>query len=405
MTDAMIASARFNVSNQDLRQDQDQQQPEQHQFNSFKGLYIGSALIDHLNLVDPNQEYWFYIADYINSFPYSQSFFETVFPFYMGSHITENELTAFYQVEFCQCVEFFQMNHPDWNEYSQSECLQHFKDAIEHYADESGDYSTLVYRMYQTTPPTLEKPHFSVYQERHVEETNEYQERFLGVGYFADVDGFTVPHYNQMGTNGPFGYAKRFNLQIHLEQLLANETMNSLDDVHDVADIHFYTRKTGVTIEFSFHTDPETHVQTRFLCNSDDELFLFEESFQREKEEKRVEKIRKEEKRKRKLEEEKRQRQILKRKMEIQRIHQTQQYHTISTDDWIRSASQAFRPDAPSVIEIQARFASQSILPFQNLDTVPRVNPTDYREPLPHYNEDDEIESYDLASHLRSESI
>lgn len=83
--------------------------------------------------------------------------------------------------------------------------------------------------------------------------------------------------------------------------------------------------------------------------------------------------------------------------MEIQRIHQTQQYHTISTHDWIRSASQAFRPDAPSVIEIQARFASQSILPFQNLSLpvpLPHVNPTDYREPLPHYNEEDEIESY-----------
>ena len=84
-----------------------------------------------------------------------------------------------------------------------------------------------------------------------------------------------------------------------------------------------------------------------------------------------------------------------------------QQYHTISTDDWIRNRSQAFRPDAPSVIEIQARFASQSILPFQILNLpvpLPRVNPTDYREPLPHYNEEDEIESY-KSDLLRSESI
>jgi hypothetical protein len=260
--------------------------------------------------------------------------------------------------------------------------------------------------MYQTTPPTLEKPHFSVYQESHVEETNEYLGRFLGVGYFADVDGFTVPHHSQMGTNGPFGYAKRFNLQMHLEQLVANETMNSLDDVQNVADIHFYTRKTGVDIEFAFHTDPETLIQTRFLCNSDDELFLFEDSFQREKEEKRFEKIRKDEEWKRKFEEEKRQKQILKRKMEIQRIHQMQQYHTISTDDWIRSTSQAFRPDTPSAIEIQVRFASQSILPFQNLGPVPRVNPTDYREPLPHYNEEDEIETEPYYSEfLRSENL
>jgi hypothetical protein len=237
--------------------------------------------------------------------------------------------------------------------------------------------------MHESTPQTLEKPHFSVYQQRYVEETNEYLERFVGVGYFANVDGVTVPHHNQMGTNGPFGYAKRFNLQMHLDQLVANETANSLDDIYD-AGFHFYTRKTGVDIKFAFHTDPETLVQTRFLCNSDDELFLFEESFQREKEEKRIQKIRKEEEMRKKFEEEKRQRQMLK-------IHRTRQYRTTSNEDWVRRTSQAFRPDAPSVIEIQAIFASQSILPFQNLNLpVPRVNPTDYRDPLPHYNEKDE---------------
>ena len=395
----MIASNRFNVPDQELHQEEQQQQhqeqhqeqPEQPQFNSFKGLYIGPSLIDHLNLIDPNQEHWFYIAEYINSFPYSKSFFETVFPFYMGSHISDDELIAFYQNEFCECVEFFQMNHPDWNEYSNSACLQHFKDAIENYIDDSGDYSDISYRMHESTPQTLEKPHFSVYQQRYVEETNEHLERFVGVGYFANVDGFTVPHRNQMGTNGPFGYAKRFNLQMHLEQLVSNETMNSLDDVHYVPDFNFYTRKTGVDIKFAFHTDPETLVQTRFLCNSNDDLFLFEESFQREKEEKCVEKIRKEEEMRKKFEEEKRQRLMLKRKMEIGQIHRTRQYRTTSNEDWVRRISQAFRPDAPSVIEIQAIFASQSILPFQNLNLpVPRVNPTDYRDPLPHYNENDE---------------
>ncbi len=408
----MIPGNRFVIPDQDLHQEHQEQQPEQPQFNSFRGLYIGSALIDHLNSVDPNQEYWFYVADYINSFPYSQSFFETVFPFYMGSHITENELTAFYQANFCECVEFFQMNHPDWSEYSNSECLQHFKDAIEHYADDSEYYSDVSYRMHQTTPPTLEKPHFSVYQERHVEETNDYQERFVGVGYFANVDGLTIPYRNQMGANGPFGYSQRFNLQMHLDQLIANESMNSLDDVRDVPDLHFYTRKNANNVEFAFHTDPETHVQTRFLCNENDDLFLFEESFQRAKEQKRIEKIRKDEELRKKFEEEKRQRQILKRKMEIQRIHQTQQYRIISTDDWIRSTSQAFRPDAPFAIEIQARFASQSILPFQNIslplpsvNPFPSVNPTDYREPLPHYNEEDEIESSYKSDLLRSESV
>ena len=407
---AIIASARFNVSDQDLRQDQDQQQPEQHQFNSFKGLYIGSALIDHLNSVDPNQEYWFHVADYINSFPYSQSFFETVFPFYMGSHIAESELTAFYQANFCDCVEFFQMNHPDWSEYSNLECLQHFKDAILHYADDSEYYSDISYRMHQTTPPTLEKPHFAAYQERYVEETNDYQERFVGVGYFANVDGLTIPYRNQMGANGPFGYSQRFNLQMHLDQLLVDNdgrgNSNPLEIDETTTTIHFYTRKNANNVEFAFHTDPETQIQTRFLCNDNDDLFLFEESFQRAKEEKRLQKIRKDEELRKKFEEEERQRKILKRKMEIQRIHQTQQYRTISTHDWIRSASQAFRPESPSVIEIQARFASQSILPFQNISLpLPSVNPTDYREPLPHYNEEDEIESSYTSDLLRSESV
>lgn len=403
-TTTMIASNRFHVPDQE----QQPEQPEQPQFNSFKGLYIGSALIDHLNSVDPNQEYWVYVAEYINSFPYSKSFFETVFPFYMGSHVTENELTAFYQTNFCDCVEFFQMNHPDWSEYSESECLRHFKDAIEHYIDDSGDYSDITYRMYQTTPPTLEKPHFSVYQERYLESTNEYQERFVGVGYFANVDGLTIPYRNQMGTNGPFGYSQRFNLQMHLDQLVANETANSLDDIHEVADLHFYTRNNANNVEFAFHTDSETLVQTRFLCNSNDDLFLFEESFQRVKEEKRIEKIRKDEEMRRKFEEERlekiRKDEEMKRKfeeekikMEIEQIHRTRQYRTTSNEDWVRRTTRAFRPDDPSVIEIQAMFAaaSQSILPFQNHNLpVPRVNPTDYRDPLPHYNEEDEVSDF-----------
>jgi hypothetical protein len=395
----MIPGNRFVIPDQDLHQDhQDQQQPDQPQFNSFRGLYIGPALIDHLNSVDPNQEYWFNIADYINSFPYSKSFFETTFPFYMGSHIRENELVAFYQTDFCECVDFFQMNHPDWSEYSESECLQHFKDAIEHYADECENYSSLVYRMFESTPPTLEKPHFSVYQERYVEETNEYQERFIGVGYFSNVDGQTIPHRNQMGTNGPFGYSQMFNLQMHLDQLVANESMNSLDDVREVPNLHFYTHKIANNVEFAFHTDPETFVQSRFLCNENDDLFLFEESFQREKEEKRIERVRKEVERVRKEEEKKKKYEEEKRKREMEMKQREERQRNISTDEWLRSTSQAFRTDTPLYMEIQARLASQSILPFQHVNLpLPVVNPTDYREPLPHYNEDEEDE---VESHL-----
>ena len=107
MMTAMIASNRFidpdqDLPDQDLHQEQQQRSEPLQQFNSFKGLYIGSSLINHLNSIDPNQEIWYFISDYINSFPYSKSFFESVFPFYMGSHVTGNELTAFYQGELCQ---------------------------------------------------------------------------------------------------------------------------------------------------------------------------------------------------------------------------------------------------------------------------------------------------------------
>jgi hypothetical protein len=92
--------------------------------------------------------------------------------------------------------------------------------------------------------------------------------------------------------------------------------------------------------------------------------------------------------------------------MEIEQIHRTRQYRTTSNEDWVRRTSRAFRPDDPSVIEIQAMFDSQSILPFQNLNLpVPHVNPTDYRDPLPHYNEEDEVSDFYYSDFFRSGSI
>lgn len=75
---------------------------------------------------------------------------------------------------------------------------------------------------------------------------------------------------------------------------------------------------------------------------------------------------------------------------ERERERMSSMRNTVTTDEWFRSTSHASRPDTYSMIDIQVRFASQSILPFQNLDIpVPRANPTDYREPQSDYNDEE----------------
>jgi hypothetical protein len=369
-------------------QDQDQNDDD-HRFNSFHGLYIGSELINHMNMVDPEQIYWPYVVNYINSFPFSSFFFNRCFPFYMGSNVSEMEVIAFYQTHFCDFVNFFQMNHPDWNEYERTQCLEHFKVALELFLDDEENGESIDYRANETTPRTLEKPHFKVYEGDYSEDDHRYVEQFVGVGYFADVNGVTTSRYMQLGEHGPYGCIK-FNLQRHFQELEESEQTSS--------QYHFYLTNGK---PFDFHIDEETKTQTRFLNNSDDELFLFEESFQREKEE-----IRKQQEEMRKKEEEKAKKYYeaqLQLKALMDKNRRLQQ--NVSLNDYIRNTSQAFRPDAPSMIEIQMLFASQPILPFQHLGLpVPRANPTDYRDPLPHYNEEDEIEFY-KSDLLRSESL
>ena len=355
--------------------------------------------MNHLNIVDPQRFYWHYTTDYINSFPFSTYFFNRCFPFYMGSNVSEMELIAFYQTHFCDFVNFFQMNHPDWNEYERTECLQHFKVALELFLDDYNIEESIDYRVNQTTPRTLEKPHFEVYEGEYSEDDNRYVEHFVGVGYFANVNGVTTSNYMQLGEHGRNGCIK-FNLQRHFQELEENRPSHELEESQRTSSQFQFYLQNGKP--FDFHIDEETKMQTRFLNNSDDELFLFEESFQREKEE-----IRKKQEEIRKKEEEKAKKYyesqlMLKALMDKNRRLQ----QNVSLNDWIRSSSQAFRPDAPSVIEIQVRFASQSILPFQNLSLpVPRVNPTDYREPLPHYNEEDEVPEFYYSELLRSETV
>lgn len=223
-----MSAARFQVSDQD-------NQDEVFSFNSFKGTYIGHDLLGHLTVIDPHRVHFDFVTDYIGAFPESKYFFEYSFPFYMGSHVTQHELVSFYEEQYCQFVEIFQMDHPDWHDYTNAECLSHFKTALHEYVNDIDDddyYSNSIgQNMHQMTTNTLERPHFSVHAANNG--------IFVGFGYFSNVDGETSAVYRQMGQHGPFGYdGVRFNLKNYLR-----ERESARDDVE------FYLRGN---IKFEF---------------------------------------------------------------------------------------------------------------------------------------------------------
>lgn len=354
-----MSAARFQVSDQAQAA---VNQGEELGFNSFKGTYIGHDLSGHLIEIDPHSVHFDFVSDYINAFPESKYFFETTFPFYMGSNVTQDELVSFYEDSYCKFVAFFQMNHPDWHDYTNAECLSHFKTTLHEYVndidDNDGDddyYSNSIgQNMHQMTPNTLERPHFSV----HVANNG----NFIGYGYFSNADGKTTAFYRQIGQHGPFGYdGVRFNLENYLR-----ERESARAD-----DVEFYLRGN---IKFKFDIDGSRHTCDYDVARADDNVlqvpetayFLFEKSHQCEKKQNKQNRTKKIEER-------------------------VRESRVFTVEDWIKNMSQVFRPNAPSMIEIQSKFASEPILPFQYLGLpVPRANPTDYREPLPHYNEDDE---------------
>ena len=363
-----MTTTRFQVpqENQDNQDNQDNQLNID-SFNSFKGTYIGDDLMGHLLVVDPEQTHWVYTVDYINSFPETQCFFELCFPFYMGSHVTDNELLGVYQTHYCDFVEFFQMNHPDWREYTNAECLQHFKDAFVIYTNDDDVYSNVSRRMEQTTPQTLEKPHFSVF----ATDDDINSELYIGVGYFSNLRGDTTAFSRQVGRNGPFGYTgERFNLEKYLRGRYDYENGGDRLDV----ELNFYLESGSVRgVRFNFDDIDDS----RYVCSDDHPFdinnilaiqgtyFLFEKTHQAEKTKKMKEIKKKKEKLEKELKLLKRERERDLRERERERI--LSMHNTFTTDDWVRSTSQAFRPNTPSMIDIQVRFASQSILPFQNL--------------------------------------
>ena len=347
----------------DMQQLAQQQDQDQDQENLFRGLYIGSDLASHIESIDPNVECWMYYREYVNSFTFSKHFFQTCFPFsYMSSHTTPLEFLDIYHNQFCEFVISFQLNHPDWAEYTETECLQHFKDCLAAFIETDSEWS-YTNDTNIATPQTLEKPHYEAYEYIEVAES-EFVKSYVGSGYFQNVFNDYVPSHRRMGDFGPHGCPK-FNLETYFA-------------AHD-DDAHHY----GLCLNnknkdsFDFCTDGDTNTLTQTRLSHTGKRFLFEDSFQNEKNEIRREKERKEEKYKQQIK-------------EIQLLNERVQAlsRALSRDNWVRTSSQAFRIDTPAGIEVQVRFASASILPFQNLNLpMPApVNASDYREPINDYN-------------------
>jgi hypothetical protein len=219
--------------------------------------------------------------------------------------------------------------------------------------------------MEQTTPQTLEKPHFSVF----ATDDDIDSELYIGVGYFSNIRGETTALSRQVGRNGPFGYRSGgFNLENYLRQRESGDRLDVDGNRLDL-ELNFYLERGSVRgVRFNFDDiDDSRYVVDDHPFDINNILaiqgtyFLFEKTHQAEK----TKKMKEIKKKKEKLEKEL---QLLKRERQL-REHErmSRMRNTVTTDDWVRSTSQAFRPDAPSTIDIQVRFASQSILPFQNL--------------------------------------
>jgi hypothetical protein len=258
----------------------------------FKGTYIGDGpLATHLEEIDPELEIFQGVRDYIGSFPFTKEYFSRVYPFYNGSKVSEGMVHTIYESSFITFVKMFKLNHPDWNDYSNDECLQHFIDFIQlnpdpteyHFEqnEEDNDSHMFYYHDLNRTPPTHEKPHFRAYE---IEYSTDgygyggyYGENYAGSGYFRNVNGEDVLSERQMGIWGPNGI-QRFHLYDRialLERFHEGENLNFLPSIQlRLAD--------GTPFDISIDTSEERN-HMRFIENDTDDLFLFEESLQNER--------------------------------------------------------------------------------------------------------------------------
>jgi hypothetical protein len=270
----------------------------------FKGIYIGNEyfLVEHLEEIDPSSELFpGGVRDYIGAFPFTKEYFNRVYPFYSGSKVSEGIIHTIYESSFITFVKMFQLNHPDWSEYSNDECLQHFINFIElnpdpteyhfEYDEEDQRSHMFYYHDLNRTPPTHEKPHFRAYEIEYSTDGNHgyYGENYTGSGYFRDVNGEDVPFNRQMGIWGSNGI-QRFHLYNRIALLEQHQHHENDEYINSLPSIQL---RLSDGTPFDMSIDPsEDKSHMRFIENENDDLFLFEESFQNERQQRRLEKLR-----------------------------------------------------------------------------------------------------------------
>jgi hypothetical protein len=380
----------------------------------FRGIYVGTdhPLSDYITHVDndPHESRMFLGArDYIAAFPFTREYFSRVYPFYNGSKVSEGTLYTIYETSFITFVQMFKLNHPDWNEYSNDECIQHFiefiklnPDPTEYHVERNEDYNEshrFYYHDLNQTPPTHEKPHFDAYE---IEYSNngEYAENYAGSGYFKNANGEDVPFNRQMGIWGPNGM-RRFHLYNRIALL---ERSRNGEDVDFLPSIQLRLTN-GTPFDISIDLSEEKN-HARFIENESDELFAFEESLQNEKRELRLAKLRQYEAELRQRQEDEalfqRRRQQKKEKEEkmiqfknrasqkkIEKQRREKELFEIQMTRWSNFNASAYI-DHPATIEMVQKF-SAPLEPFvyQNLP-IPIALPHEYRNPVPIIDDGDD---------------
>ena len=386
------------------QQEEQRQRREPEPDHLFKGVYIGDGpLAEHLEEIDPDSLCFQGVRDYIMAFTHTQEYFSRVYPFYNGSKVSESTIFKIYESSFVVFVKMFKLNHPDWSEYSNDECLDHFIEFIklnpdpEEYIRQGvdGDSCVFYYHDLNRTPPTHEKPHFHAYEIEYSTESDHgnngyYNEYYSGSGYFRDANGEEVPFNRQIGIWGPNGI-RRF----HLYNRIALVERYRGDD-RDLDFLPSIQLRLSDGTPFDISIDPsEEKNHARFIENENDDLFLFEESLQNERRERRLEKLRQLEQHYRQLEQERQQYEKMmqfknrKSQKKIEKQRQVRELFDNQMTQWANFNASAYT-NHPATIEMAQKF-SAPIEPFvyRNLP-IPISLPHEYRNPVPIIDDDDE---------------
>ena len=374
----------------------------------FRGIYMGTdySLSNYLEQVDedPNSPQMYVSArDYIHAFQLTKEYFDRVYPFHNGSKVSEGIIHTIYDTSFITFVQMFKLNHPDWSEYSDDDCLQHFihfielnpdptEYHVEQHPEDDASHQFYYYHL-NRTPPTHEKPHFHASEIVYSE--GSMHEEYIGSGYFRNIHEEDVPFERQMGIWGPNG-VRRFHLYNRIALL---ERYRNGQDIDFLPSIQLRLAD-GTPFDISIDTSEEKNHE-RFIENETDDLFLFEESLNNEKRELRRKHQQEEELRQQEqtrlaneFEQAKKRYQQMKQfknresQQKIEKQQKEKELFELQMARWANFNASAYI-DHPATIEMTQKF-SVPLEPFvyRNLP-VPRALPHEYRNPAPIIDDDD----------------